>query len=39
MQLDRKLPMKWDNKFKKYVRNDDWLLWNIHGRKVEEPHG
>ena len=38
-QLDRKLPEKWDNKLKRYVRNDDWLLWNIKTGKVEEPRG
>ncbi|HMK70947.1 MAG TPA: hypothetical protein VK442_08255 [Xanthobacteraceae bacterium] len=39
-QLNRRLPEKWDNRLKRYVRNDDWLLWNI--RKdgtIEEPHG
>jgi hypothetical protein len=30
---------KWDNKRKTYVRNDDWLLWNIQPNgTVEEPH-
>lgn len=28
-KLNRKLPEKWDNKFKKFVRNDDWLLWDL----------
>jgi len=38
--LNKKLPQKWDNKFKKFVRNDDWLLWNIPpSGKVEEAHG
>jgi hypothetical protein len=33
------LPQKWDNKRKAYVRNDDWLLWNIQpSGMVEEPH-
>ncbi len=27
-QLDQKLPSKWDNRLKKFVRNDDWLLWD-----------
>lgn len=30
-QLNEKLPQKWDNRFKKYVRNDDWLLWDLRG--------
>jgi hypothetical protein len=38
-QLDRRLPQKWDNKRKTYVRNDDWLLWNIQPNgTVERPH-
>ena len=38
-ELNKTLPTKWDNKRKKYVRNDDWLLWNIQkDGKVEEPH-
>jgi hypothetical protein len=38
--LNKRLPEKWDNKRKSYVRNDDWLLWNIKSDgKVEEPHG
>ena len=39
-QLNGQLPQKWDNKRKSYVRNDDWLLWNIKpDGTVEEPHG
>lgn len=39
-RLDEKLPEKWDNRLKKPMRNDDWLLWDIKtGGKVEEPHG
>jgi hypothetical protein len=26
--LSRRLPRKWDNKRKRYVRNDDWILWD-----------
>ncbi len=38
-KLSRRLPAKWDNKRKRYVRNDDWLLWNIQSDgKVEEPY-
>ena len=37
--LNKRVPEKWDNKRKTYVRNDDWLLWNIGpDGKVEEPH-
>ncbi len=28
-QLKTSLPRKWDNSLKRYVRNDDWLLWEI----------
>lgn len=39
-ELNNRLPQKWDNRLKRYVRNDDWLLWNIHkDGTVEEPHG
>lgn len=27
--LDRKLPKKWDNRAKRFVRNDDWMLWDL----------
>lgn len=27
--LAQKLPQKWDRKLNKYVRNDDWLLWDL----------
>jgi hypothetical protein len=38
--LTKRLPEKWDNKRKAYVRNDDWLLWDIQrSGKVEKPHG
>lgn len=32
-RLNRKLPRKWDNRLKKYIRNDDWLLWNLRNDK------
>lgn len=42
-KLSRELPPKWDNKRRRYVRNDDWLLWDLrreaHGAKVIEPRG
>lgn len=28
-KLNQKLPKKWDNKFNRFVRNDDWLLWDF----------
>lgn len=28
-RLNKKLPQKWDNRSKRFVRNDDWLLWNL----------
>jgi hypothetical protein len=28
-KLDTKLPQKWDNKRKKFVRNDEWLIWDL----------
>jgi hypothetical protein len=31
--LNHKLPLKWDNRRKKRVRNDDWLLWNLRREK------
>jgi hypothetical protein len=39
VKLNKRLPPKWDNRRKTYVRNDDWLLWNIQSDgKLEEPH-
>ncbi len=28
-RLSQKLPQRWDNKLKKYVTDDDWLLWEL----------
>jgi hypothetical protein len=28
-KLSREIPKRWDNKLKKYVTNDDWLLWEL----------
>ncbi len=39
--LVREVPKRWDNKLKKYVVNDDWLLWDLDGaaqRGVETSH-
>ena len=39
-RLNERLPEKWDKRLKKYVRNDDWLLWDIQpDGKIEEPYG
>lgn len=42
-KLAHELPRKWDAKLKKYVRNDDWLLWNLRhedgGAEIIGPHG
>jgi len=32
-RLSRELPKKWDNKYKKYILNDDWLLWDLRTQK------
>jgi|SRR5580700_4325151 hypothetical protein len=37
--LNTRLPRKWDNKLNKFMRNDDWLLWNIpKSGKVEDSY-
>ena len=28
-KTSRKIPVKWNNAQKKYVRNDDWILWDL----------
>jgi hypothetical protein len=33
-QLNRELPTKWDRVARKFVRNDDWLLWDLHKSKA-----
>ncbi|HEX9366506.1 MAG TPA: hypothetical protein VF921_07755 [Vicinamibacterales bacterium] len=39
--LDRvqagRLPRRWDNRTKKFVRNDDWLLWKLPARRSAKP--
>lgn len=32
-RVNAKLPLKWDNRLKKMVRNDDWLLWDLRANK------
>ncbi len=43
-RLSTTLPKKWDNRTKRYVRNDDWLLWDFAeragpGGEVTGTHG
>jgi hypothetical protein len=39
-KLNKSLPQKWDNKLKRYVRSDDWMLWKFKpDGVVERPHG
>lgn len=38
IKLSHGIPKKWDNKYKRYIPNDDWLLWDIRDNSVEEPH-
>lgn len=43
-KLNEHLPRKWDNRVKRYVRNDDWLLWDFAKSggprgAVRGPHG
>jgi hypothetical protein len=28
-KLDTQLPQKWDNRSKQFVRNDEWLIWDL----------
>ncbi|MBA3833068.1 MAG: hypothetical protein H0X34_14465 [Chthoniobacterales bacterium] len=32
-KLTQKLPQRWDNRLKRYVPNDDWLLWELNEPK------
>lgn len=34
-KLAHKLPKRWDNKLKRYVANDEWLLWELDGTAKE----
>lgn len=40
-KLNRELPKKWDNKFNRFIPNDDWLLWDLKekgaGSVIEKP--
>ena len=33
-KLDRQIPTKWDNRSKRFVQNDDWLLWDLQERPL-----
>ena len=41
-ELTRRIPPRWDHRLKKYVANDDWLLWDLdlpaRGETVREAH-
>ncbi|MEO5753537.1 MAG: hypothetical protein ABIR38_02395 [Chthoniobacterales bacterium] len=42
-RLTHELPRRWDNRLKKYVPNDDWLLWELDepksdGTTVQQAH-
>ncbi len=42
-RLTHELPQRWDNRLKKYVPNDDWLLWELDepqagGAEVRQVH-
>ncbi|MBA3961241.1 MAG: hypothetical protein H0X40_04985 [Chthoniobacterales bacterium] len=41
-KLTRNIPLRWDNRLKKYVPNDDWLLWDldqpVRGETVRDAH-
>ena len=34
-KLDQRLPKKWDSKLKRFARDDDWLLWDIHAKQTD----
>jgi hypothetical protein len=35
-RLSLKLPMKWNNALKRYVRNDDWILWELKSTRPQQ---
>lgn len=37
-KLNSRLPKKWDCKLKKFVSDDDWLLWDFHKNKIGGRH-
>ena len=36
--LNHRLPKKWDTKLKKFVPDDDWLLWDFHSKQIRGKH-
>jgi hypothetical protein len=34
-KLATEVPLRWDNKLRKYVPNDEWLLWDLEGLNQE----
>ena len=37
-RANKNLPKKWDNKFKRFVPDDDWLLWELKAGVVHKAH-
>lgn len=37
-KLNDRLPKKWDSKLKRFVPDDDWLLWDFHTKKIRGKH-
>jgi hypothetical protein len=37
-KLNHRLPNKWDTKLRKFVPDDDWLLWDFHTTKIRGKH-
>lgn len=33
-RLSHELPKRWDNRRDRYVRNDDWILWDLQRREI-----
>lgn len=33
-ELDRELPKKWDNRLQRFVKDDDWLFWELTPREA-----
>jgi hypothetical protein len=37
-KLNRRLPKKWDHKLKRFVPDDDWLLWDFDTKQIRGKH-
>ena len=37
-KLNHQLPKKWDGKLKKFVPDDDWLLWDFNTPRIRGKH-